>query len=505
MAQEGAHAARLVVSTTERGPVLSRYLQGHFAEHLGRGIYDGVWVGPDSAIPNTRGFRDDVVAALRELEVPVVRWPGGCFADEYHWRDGIGPRAERPVRINTHWGRVAESNAVGTHEFMDLMELIGADAYIAGNLGSGSPREMAEWREYMTADGESSLAALRRANGRAEPWRVAFWGVGNESWGCGGNLRPEFYADLYRRYATFLKSPEGNRPQRVASGGHSDLTVWTRVLSSTASGLLNGISHHYYTLPTGDWSKKGAAVGFPEAEWISTLARTLLLDDYLRANVTVLEESDPEGRIGLYLDEWGTWYDPDPADEGGILYQQSTLRDAVVAALNLHLFHRHAGRLHMANIAQMVNVLQAVVLTRGADMVLTPTYHAFRMHLPFQDATGVAARWEGELPSYELGETRVPALSATAAIAADGRLVLSLVNLDPHRRASVALHLADPELDRASGQVLTAAAMDAHNTFEAPAGVIPREYSAAGDAGEVTLELPPKSVVVVSLTGAAAN
>lgn len=479
------------------GTRIPRTLYGQFAEHLGRGIYGGIWVGEDSNIPNTHGFRNDVIAALKELHIPVIRWPGGCFADEYHWRDGIGPQASRPAKVNASWGGVGDTNAFGTHEFFELVELLGAEAYIAGNLGTGSPREMAEWLEYITSDGDAGLADLRRKNGRDKPWKVAYWGVGNESWGCGGNMRPEYYADLYRHYTTFLKAPEGYRPKFVASGGYDKLTVWTDVLSRNIPANIDGISHHYYTIPTGEWDHKGSATGFPEQEWISTLSRTLRVDEYLRANEKVLEKNDPDGKIKLYLDEWGTWYDPAP-DAKGILYQQNTLRDAILAAVNFNIFHRHADRLQMANIAQMVNVLQAMILTDRDKMVKTPTYYAFKMHVPFQDATFLPMK-AGKSARYTLGDTGVPAVMATAAMGLDRKVHISLVNLDPDKGAAVSTDLEKYSAGTARGQILTAAQMDARNTFEAPDNVKPAPVQYQIKDGKLNIDLPPKSLVVVTL------
>jgi alpha-N-arabinofuranosidase len=495
------------VRADQPGDTISRYLYGQFAEHLGRGIYDGIWVGEDSEIPNTDGFRNDVLAALKKLQIPVIRWPGGCFADEYHWRDGIGPRDERPRRINTHWGWVIEDNAFGTHEFMQLVELLDSEAYIAGNIGSGTPREMAEWLQYLTEDKDTTMAQLRRENGREEPWKVAFWGVGNETWGCGGNMTPAYYTDLFKRYATFLKAPQGYRPQLVASGGSNEDTKWTEAISAGTRGTgsflqIDGISHHYYTLPTGEWDVKGAATGFPQSEWISTLAHTLKIDDYLARQEAVLEKNDPDGGIGIYLDEWGTWYDAEEGSTPGFLYQQNSIRDAVVAALNFNIFHRHTRRLHMANIAQTVNVLQAVVLTEGEKMLVTPTYHAFEMYRPFQDATFVPVEAE-EVPPYTLGEVAVPGVSATSALTAGGELVIGLVNLNPAVAAEVALEITGFEVGSASARVLAGDAMDAHNTFDAPDRVAPAPLAVGleREAGQVSLdiELPAGSVSVIHL------
>jgi len=493
-----AKTLELSVQADAPGTQISRYLYGQFAEHLGRGIYEGIWVGENSDIPNTNGYRDDVIAALKVLKIPVIRWPGGCFADEYHWRDGIGPRDQRPVRVNTHWGGVEETNAFGTHEFFDLVEMIGSEAYIAGNVGSGTPQEMAEWLEYMTADNNSTIAQLRRQNGRDKPWKVDFFGVGNETWGCGGNMRPEYYADLYRRYATFLKAPEGNRPKKVASGGYNEQTNWTEALASAVTSNMDGISHHYYTLPSGEWEVKGNSTDFPEQEWISTLFNTMKIDGFLALNEAVLDQYDPEGEVGLYLDEWGTWYDPEPGHEPGFLYQQNTLRDALVAALNFNIFHRHAERLHMANIAQTVNVLQAVILTEKEKMVLTPTYHAFEMYTPFQDSTFIPVEFD-EMTEYVLGDVAVPTVSATAATTAAGELVIGLVNLDPHNPVSITATLRGFPAESAAGRTLTAGAIDSHNTFEQPAAVNPQGIAVelAGDG--IKLELPAKSVTVITI------
>jgi alpha-N-arabinofuranosidase len=488
----------LHVRADRPGDTISRYLYGQFAEHLGRGIYEGIWVGEDSEIANVRGFRTDVIEALEALDIPVIRWPGGCFADEYDWRDGIGPREERPVRINTHWGWVEETNAFGTHEFFDLVELLGSEAYVAGNVGSGSPREMAQWLEYMTADNDTTLARLRRANGREEPWEVPFFGVGNETWGCGGNMTPEYYTHLYKRYATFLKAPEGQRPKRVASGGWNERTDWTEALASGVGWGMDGISHHYYTIPSGRWEEKGDSLGFGEDQWISTLHRTMLVDGYLTANEAILAVHDPEGEIGLYLDEWGTWYDPEEGHEPGFLYQQSSIRDALVAALNFNIFHRHTERLHMANVAQTVNVLQAVILTEGERIVRTPTYHAFEMYKPFKDATFVPVDAAG-VPSYELGDVSVPHVSASAALTSGGDLVVALVNLHASEAVTVDVELHGFAAGAASGRVLTGDAIDAHNSFDRPDAVRPEPLVVdLGDGLRVTL--PPRSVSVVRVT-----
>ena len=501
MAQSKAAAEPAQVSVTIRadqpGPVINPNIYGQFAEHLGAGIYGGIWVGEKSAIPNTHGYRNDVIAALKALHVPVVRWPGGCFADEYHWRDGIGERAKRPVKVNTHWGGVPETNEFGTHEFMTFAEMIGTKVYISGNVGSGSPQEMADWMEYMTSNTVSTLANERRKNGRDQPWEVHYFGIGNETWGCGGNMTPEYYANLFRQFATYVKAPRGHRPKIVASGGHDEGTKWVEVLTTNVQRDMDAISHHYYTTPSGVWSKKGNSLGFTENEWIATLRRTMLIDEYISKNEAILEKNDPQNKVAFYVDEWGTWYDPEPGREPGFLWQQNSLRDALVAAINFNIFHRHAKRVQMANIAQMVNVLQAMILTDGPKMALTPTYHAFQMYVPFQGATYLPT--EVHAPAYTLGADSVPAVTVTAARDTAGKLHLGLVNLDPKREAMVTAEVSGEQVKSATGRVLTAGAMDAHNTTDAPEVVKPAPFSGKRAGQKLVLRLPPKSVTVVEL------
>ncbi len=494
----GFAAVSVTVDAARPGPVINKNVYGQFAEHLGTGIYEGMWVGPDSKIPNTKGWRKDVLGALKEIKVPLVRWPGGCFADEYHWKDGIGPRAKRPVKVNTNWGGVEENNAVGTHEFFDLVELLGADAYVNGNLGSGSVQEMSEWVEYLTSDSKSTLAELRRKNGRDKPFKVAYFAVGNEAWGCGGNMTPEYYASLYKNYKTFLRAPRENRPKFIASGGNEKGLAWTDVLSRELKGQTEAISFHYYTIPTDKWDVKGAATGFAETEWISTMKNTLRMDALIVANQALLDKNDAAKKIGLYVDEWGTWYDVEKGTNAGFLYQQNTLRDAVVAALNFNIFHAHAERVRMTNIAQMVNVLQAMILTDKTRMLLTPTYYAYKMHVPFQDAASLPVVVKDDVP-YTLGATTVPGISASAARAKDGKVYVALVNTNPGKPAEVVLDLAGQAVSGASGQLLTAQAMDAHNTFERKAAVAPVPFSARANSGKLTIAMPAKSVIVVAL------
>jgi alpha-N-arabinofuranosidase len=489
--------AELVIRADEPKGTINRNIYGQFAEHLGRLIYGGLWVGEDSPIPNTRGLRNDVIAALKELHIPVIRWPGGCFSDEYHWRDGIGPRDKRPHRPNASWGGV-DTNAFGTHEFMDLCELLGADPYINGNLGSGTPQEMMEWIEYMTSNSDSALANLRRQNGRDKPWKVPYFAVGNESWGCGGEMRPEYYADEYRRYATFIKNYSGNHIQKLAVGPHDDYYNWTEVLMSQAARHMNGLSLHYYTLPTGDWSHKGSATQFDEKEWHSTLVRALRIQEFIEKHSAIMDKYDPQKRVGLMVDEWGTWYDPAPGKDMGALYQQNSLRDAVVAGINLNIFNNHSDRVQMANIAQMVNVLQAMILTDKEKMVLTPTYYIFEMYKVHQGATLIPV--ELNSPEYRFGQASILSLNASASRDSAGRLHLSIVNLDPNHAAQVSAKIMGAKVRNIMGRVLTAPAMNTMNTFEQPDAVKPVTFTGAKVQGdEISLSLPSKSVVVLEL------
>lgn len=492
--------AKLTVHLDKPLAVIAPEIYGQFAEHLGEGMYGGLWVGPDSKIPNTRGFRNDVVDALKTLGVPVVRWPGGCFADQYHWRDGIGPAAKRPVRVNTTWGGVEETNAVGTHEFMDLMEQLGSNAYIDSNVGTGSPQETKDWLEYMTSDTNSTLAEERRKNGRKDPWPMAYFAFGNELWQCGGNMRPEFYADLYHWYATFAKTPASNTPKKIAAGAYDGYAAWTEALMATNKfNDMDAVTMHHFSLPTGSWTgAKGPATGFGEDQWMSIMRRALLMDSLIRAHEKVMDKYDPQKKVALYVDEWSNWYDVEPGSNRGFLRQQNTLRDAVTAAVNFNIFHGHADRVRMTNITQMVNVLQAMILTDGPRMMLTPTYHVFMMYRLFRGATAVGL--ELKAPDYHFGKDAVPAISASAARGADGAVLIALVNLDPHRQAHVAAAVPTASFHAVAGSILTADAMDTHNTFDAPDMLRPAAFSGAKLVGQgLEVELPAKSVVVLQL------
>ena len=488
----GAQTIVRIHDTATDQPLIPKEIYGQFSEHLGRCIYDGIWVGPDSSIPNVAGYRKDVLEALRALKVPVLRWPGGCFADEYHWRDGIGPRPARPKMINSNWGGTVEDNSFGTHEFLEFCELLGAEPYISGNVGSGSVEEMAKWVEYMTARA-GTLAEERKANGREEPWRIKYFGIGNESWGCGGSMRPEYYADVYRRYATYCRNFDGNNLYKVASGASDYDYTWTKVLMQNARDNMHALSLHYYS------GEGGYAAGFTTDQYYDLLGKAVEVDEVLTKHEAIMDAYDPDRKVDLLLDEWGTWYRVEPGTNPGHLFQQNTQRDALIAALSFHIFHEHVRRLKMANIAQIVNVLQSMVLTRGEEMVLTPTYHVFRMFNVHQDATFVPTEvFAGEIVSPS--GRPVPALSASTSRDASGRLHVSLVNPSADSLQTVELQWDGPVPQRISGEILAAPSIRSFNDFGKAPEVAPAPFTAfRKNGGKVTLTLPAASVVVLEL------
>ncbi len=491
--------AKLYVNPNVKKGHLNPELQGHFSEHLGRCIYEGIYVGENSDIPNVNGMRVDVVEALKEIQVPVLRWPGGCFADEYHWKDGIGPKENRKKMINTHWGGVVEDNSFGTHEFMELCRQLGCKNYINGNVGSGTVQEMSEWVEYMTFDGVSPMADLRKENGHEEPWKVDYFGVGNENWGCGGNMRPEYYGDLYRRYQTYVRNYDPKAPiNKIACGANAEDYHWTeKVLETTFDhgwGYMNGLSLHYYTLPTGNWQAKGPATGFDEKDWYRTLKATLKMEELIKRHGAIMDQFDPEKKIGMIIDEWGTWYDVEPGTNPGFLYQQNTMRDALVAGINLNLFNKNCDRVKMANIAQVVNVLQAVILTEGEKMVKTPTWHVFNLYKVHQDAELL----ESSIETKQIGleeAYQVPNLTESVSVGKDGKVYVTLTNLSLEENTDIEAIFAETPVKSVKGMVLTNK-MDAKNTFDAPDEVHTVEFNdVTVDGNKVSFTIPACSVL----------
>ncbi len=496
---------KLYVNPHNKKGHINKELQGHFSEHLGRCIYEGIYVGEDSAIPNTNGMRNDVVNALREMQIPVLRWPGGCFADEYHWMDGIGPKESRKRMINTHWGGVVEDNSFGTDEYMELCRQLGCKTYINGNVGSGTVREMSEWVEYMTFEGVSPMAELRKQNGHEEPYRVDYFGVGNENWGCGGNMLPEYYANLYRHYQTYVRTYNWEKPiYRIACGANADDYGWTdKVMdvshrsSGRALGLIDGLSLHYYTVP-GGWENKGSAIDFDEKTWYKTMKTTLYMETLINNHSAIMDKYDKDYKIGMIVDEWGTWFDCEPGTNPGFLYQQNTMRDALVAGINLNIFNKHCDRVKMANIAQLVNVLQAVILTEGEKMLLTPTYHVFNLYKCHQEAELLDSYVETE--EIGLEECRVPNLSESVSLGKDGKIHITLNNLSVEKDYEIEGVFAETELKAVNGTILTGE-MHAHNTFEEPDRVHTQRFDGCKiEDNKLIFTIPACSVLHLEVT-----
>ena len=467
--------AKIFINEKKKTGHINPEIYGHFSEHLGRCIYEGLYVGENSDIPNVNGMRTDVVEALKEMQIPVLRWPGGCFADEYHWKDGIGPKENRKKMINTHWGGVVEDNSFGTHEFFELCEQLGCKTYVNGNVGSGTVQEMSEWVEYITFEGVSPMADLRKQNGHEKPWKIDFFGVGNENWGCGGNMTPEYYANLYRRYQTYVRHYDSAAPiQKICGGPNVDDTNWTKKVLDTcyaspnnpsAHGFMDGLSLHYYVHP-GGWDKKGSATDFDEKTWYLTMEKALYIEELINMHSRIMDEFDPEKKIGLMVDEWGCWFDVEPGTNPGFLYQQSTMRDALVAAVSLNIFNRHCDRVKLACIAQMVNVLQSVVLTEGDKMILTPTYHVFHMYRHHQGAQLLDSELAGT-ETAGAGESSVPALQESVSMQEDGTVIVTIANMSVEKSYPVDLVFMEKKPESAEARILTNE-MHAKNTFEEP-------------------------------------
>ncbi len=490
----------IVVNTDLGKETISRHIYGHFSEHLGRCIYGGYWVGEDAAIPNTNGIRNDVVSALREIGIPNLRWPGGCFADEYHWMNGIGPRDERPTMINTHWGGVTENNHFGTHEFLELCNQLDCEPVVCGNLGSGSVEEMSQWVEYLNSDNVSPMTDLRKENGREEPWGVKYWGVGNESWGCGGNMTPEYYADEMRRYSTFTKNYGDNRLYKVACGPNSADYHWMEVMmrDGNPGRSFQGISLHYYTVAH-NWSQKGSATQFDESDYFITMSKTLFMNELLDKHINIMDHYDPANRVGLVVDEWGNWHDVEPGTNPGFLYQQNTLRDAMVASVNLDIFNNHCKRVKMANIAQTVNVLQAMILTQEGEMVKTPSFYVFKMYKVHHDATLLPTDVKCE--NYTYGDENVPAISTSASKSDDGKIHITISNLNPNKAMDVTCEIRGAKnVSFEKGSIVTGSKINSYNDFGKAEEVSLQSFNDVKVNGDVvTVKMPAKSVVMVEL------
>lgn len=489
--------AQVSVTLDTSSTTISRHIYGHFSEHLGRCIYDGFWVADTMKVPKKDRIRLDIVEALKKIKVPNLRWPGGCFADEYHWRDGIGPRAQRPKMVNTNWGGVTEDNSFGTHEFMDLCGLIGCEPYIAANVGSGTVEEMAKWVEYFNGVKESPMGILRTKNGHPAPYKVTWWGVGNESWGCGGNMTAEYYANEYKRYATYARNYPGANLKRIASGANAGDYNWTEVLMKNAGRNMWGLTLHYYTLPTGNWrGSKGSATQFDEKMYFQTMKNCLVMEELVTKHSAIMDKYDAAKKVGLLVDEWGIWTDVEPGTNPGFLYQQNSLRDALIAGTTLNIFNNHADRVKGANLAQSINVLQALILTKGRQMILTPTYHIFDMYKVHQDAKLLPVKFDS--PDYEIDGQKIPAVNLAASQDSTGAVHVSLVNLNPNKSIQVKLNMKTVRFTTVSGQILTSPNLTDINTFEKPNMLHLAGFNGAKKEGDqLVVDLPPKSVVVV--------
>ena len=495
-AQEGetSEPLTMVVNADQGETTISRHIYGHFAEHLGEDIYGGFWIQDDQGHWQ---YNQQVIDALRAVNVPNVRWPGGCFADYYHWKDGIGPRGERPAQLNTIWGGVTEDNSFGTHEFMGLVERLDTEPIIVGNVGSGTVEEMNDWWKYLNHDGPSPMADLRAENGHPEAWGVKYFGVGNESWGCGGQMRPQYYADLYKRFAEYLRPMSGTEPYQIAAGPSGDNYEWTRTLMEEAGWMIDGLDLHHYTV-VGTWANKGSATDFTEAEWMTAMQDTRYMDELLTRHSAIMDQYDPEKETALIVGEWGMWHDPMPGTDPGFLKQQNTLRDAVVAASMLNVFNQHAERVRMANLAQTVNVLQAMLLYEDGQLVKTPTYHVFDLYQGHMDATLLPMHVDRGTYTHD-GES-TPAISVSASKDEQDRIHVTLANKDPNRPRTLSVDLRGQDVSSVDGRVLTADRMNVHNTFEQPTRLTPSAFDGAElEEGTLTIQLPSKSVVALEL------
>ncbi|MBX2873637.1 MAG: alpha-N-arabinofuranosidase [Saprospiraceae bacterium] len=477
----------------QKPTIISKHIYGHFAEHLGRCIYDGFYVGEKSDIPNTDGVRNDIITALQELKVPNLRWPGGCFADSYHWKDGVGPISERPTIVNRWWGGTVEDNSFGTHDFLNLCEKIGAEPYLAANVGSGQVQELADWVEYVNSKGGGPMGEWRKKNGREKPWNVKYWGVGNEMWGCGGNMTPEYYANIYRQYATFMPDWTGKGMYRIASGASEDDYHWTEVLMrDVKKSLIEGVALHSYSVI--DWGNKGPDITFSNAQYFKTMKKAWRMEELIRKHTAIMDKYDPKQEIDLIVDEWGGWYDGDK--EMGVLYQQNTMRDAMIAGVTLNIFNNWSHRVKMANLAQTVNVLQAVLLTKGHQLVLTPTYHVMKMYNVHQDAELISVQFD--TPSYEMDGESLPALSVSASKNAEDVIHVSLVNIDHQQGHEIALDLEDLGVNQVSATILSGDDLQAYNSFEKPDQIKPVAFKQVKYTnGKVSLVIPPFSIIVL--------
>lgn len=489
---------KIIVNTDVPKSKINKHIYGHFAEHLGRCIYDGIYVGEkNTTIAHTQGVRNDIIAALKTLKVPNLRWPGGCFADAYQWKNGIGPKDKRPKMVNIWWGRNVEDNSFGTHEFLDLCEQINTTPYLAANVGSGSVQDMMDWMDYVNNTNPSEMVMLREKNGRKKPWNVKMWGVGNEAWGCGGNMTAEHYANVFRQYATYMTDWDNStKVQRIASGASDGEYGWTEgLMKNIPHSMMSGVALHHYSVIS--WAEKGPAVGFNEKQYFTTMKEAWKMDEFIKGHTTIMDKYDPKNKVALIVDEWGGWYDTEANKSA--LYQQNTMRDAMLAGLTLNIFNNHSKRVQGANLAQIVNVLQSVILTDKEKMVLTPTYHVMRMYNVHQDATLLGSEILNPT-SYAMGNETLQNLSVSASKDSTGVVTLSLVNIHYSTPTSIQVDLRGGNFQKCTGEILTSTKVDDHNNFEQPNKIAPKDFKNFTFKDNIlSLTIPPFSVIVMRL------
>ena len=464
-----------------------------FAEHIGGVIYDGVWVGPDSKIPNVQGIRKDIIDHVKRIGPVVVRWPGGCFADAYHWRDGIGPREKRPRR-HGRWRDDTESNQFGTHEFLTFCKLCGVEPYLAANVGTGTASEYQNWVEYCNAPaGATSLADERGANGDRDPFGVRYWGVGNESWGCGGKFTPEDYCREYRRFTEWVPN-YGVPLYLIAAGPNGNDVDWTRrFFAKWADGArapIRGWSPHYYCGTTGHATK------FTDDQWYEMLEKANRMERLIGDQWAAMGEFDREHKVKLIIDEWGTWHpEGTEINKRHLFEQMGTLRDALVAGLTLDTFNRHADKVDMANIAQLVNNLQSLFLADGDKFVATPNFHVFETYRPHQGAQAVRLDVQAPEVGFKAGGRDAKVFRVAGSASRNERgLTLTLVHTHASEPAEIVVRVRDAKIARARHTTLTHKALNAHNTFERPDEVTPTAADVEAREGELRLTLAPASV-----------
>jgi alpha-N-arabinofuranosidase len=502
-------------------------IYGHFTEHLGTVIYDGIYVGEDSKIPNQHGLRSELIEKMRAIKAPVVRWPGGCFADSYDWRDGIGPRAQRPRRTN-FWTdaypdalktqnipQVYDPNTFGTADFVRFCKLCGAEPYIAANVRSLTPLDFDHWVEYCNSPrGTTTLAETRAADGSADAFNVRYWGVGNESWGCGGNFDPEDYAIEFKRFTTWVPS-YGVKLRLVASGPNSDEQAWTRgFFNKLYHGQPSpnphdvwGLSVHHYAWnlsrgKTEDWDAgKGDALNFAPVDWYELCREADRMEKIVLDHWTALGEFDLGHHVRLVVDEYGPWYRPGTEySPEQLLGQQITVRDAVVTALTLDTFNRNADKVGMAACAQLVNNLNALFLSHGDKFTTTPNFNVFEMYAAHQG--GTAVRTEFSSPEVRYDRDGKPAtfwgLKGSASMK-EKSLVLTVVNPDVSqpREAEIVLRGATPA--SAKAWVLTDTDIHAHNTFDQPDRVKTRTAEVTVRPDSLGFTFPAASVAKIEV------